>query len=95
MKNPYDIIDYPVSTEKAVRQMEMENCLIFIVKEKATKPQIKGAIEKAFNDHSIPYQTIGEKPLFKEKPVKAILTLLKLSYNPSLRLLKNTAFAFV
>ena len=49
MKDPYQILDYPVNTEKAVRQMEMENCLIFIVKPKSTKPQIKWAIEKAFN----------------------------------------------
>jgi len=45
----YTIIQYPLATEKAVRVMESENKLIFIVAQKATKEQIKKAVEKAFN----------------------------------------------
>lgn len=48
MKSPYAYIKYPLATEKSVRIMEAENKLIFIVDRKATKPQIKEAIEKLF-----------------------------------------------
>lgn len=43
------IIKYPLSTEKSIRLMESENKLIFIVDEKATKQEIKQAIEKTFD----------------------------------------------
>lgn len=49
MKNPYDILDYPLRTEKAVREIEANNCILFIVKNDATKKQIKWAVEKAFD----------------------------------------------
>ena len=45
----YNIIKYPLSTEKSIRLMEAENKLIFVVDIKATKPEIKTAIEKAFS----------------------------------------------
>lgn len=48
-----------------------------------------GAIEKAFNDHSVPYQIVGEKPLFKKEPVRSILNVLKLSENPVNSLLQE------
>ena len=48
MNDPYLIIKYPLSTEKAVREMEAENCLVFIVAKDATKRTIKWAAEKAF-----------------------------------------------
>ena len=40
------------------------------------------AIEKAFKDHSIPYQKVGEEPFFKKKPIKQIIDLLKAVNNP-------------
>lgn len=43
------VIKHPVATEKSIRLMESENKLIFVVDEKATKPQIKQAIEETFN----------------------------------------------
>ena len=46
--DPYDIIKHPLSTEKSVRLMESENKLLFVVDKKATKPQIKEAIETIF-----------------------------------------------
>ena len=49
MKDAYHIIKHPLATEKAVRLMESENKLIFIVDKKATKPEIKKAIEHLFN----------------------------------------------
>ena len=44
----YKILKFPLVTEKAVRLMEGENKLIFIVDTKSTKPEIKEAIEKEF-----------------------------------------------
>lgn len=44
----YNIIKYPLSTEKSIRLMETENKLIFVVNKKATKKDIKKAIEEMF-----------------------------------------------
>tara|TARA_Y100000310_G_scaffold338378_1_gene427849 strand:+ start:1270 stop:1530 length:261 start_codon:yes stop_codon:yes gene_type:complete len=46
--NEYDIIRHPVATEKAVRLMEEENKMTFIVSLKSSKKEIKEAVEKAF-----------------------------------------------
>ena len=40
------VINFPVSTEKALRMMESENKLVFDVDPAATKKDIKDAIEK-------------------------------------------------
>jgi uncharacterized protein (TIGR00375 family) len=52
------------------------------------KGQIE-ALEKAFMDHSIPYQTVGEEPFFKQEPICSIIDLLKFSRNPSNNILKD------
>lgn len=44
----YSIIKYPLSTEKSIRLMESENKLIFVVNKKATKKEVKKAIEDMF-----------------------------------------------
>ena len=44
----YNIIKYPLSTEKSIRLMESENKLIFVVNKKATKKEIKKAVEEMF-----------------------------------------------
>ena len=46
--DPYNIIKYPLSTEKSIRLMESENKLIFVVDKKATKKEIKKSIEEMF-----------------------------------------------
>ena len=46
--DPYTIIKYPLSTEKSIRLMEAENKLIFVVNKKATKKEIKSAVEEMF-----------------------------------------------
>jgi len=46
--NPYNIIKYPLSTEKSIRLMESENKLIFVVDKHTTKKEIKKAIEEMF-----------------------------------------------
>jgi large subunit ribosomal protein L23 len=47
-KNTEGIVKYPLSTEKSIRLMEAENKLIFVVDKKASKPEIKAAIEDMF-----------------------------------------------
>ena len=43
------MIRYPLSTEKAIRLMESENKLVFVVDRKSKKPDIKKAIEDLFS----------------------------------------------
>lgn len=61
----YNIIKYPLSTEKSIRLMEKENKLIFVVSKKATKREIKKAIEEMFkaevNDVNTFVNPDGEK----------------------------------
>ena len=44
----YDIVKYPLSTEKSIRLLESENKLVFVVDRKSKKPEIKKAVEKIF-----------------------------------------------
>jgi large subunit ribosomal protein L23 len=43
------IIKHPLATEKSIRLMESENKLVFVVEQKATKTEIKAAIEELFD----------------------------------------------
>lgn len=43
-----DVIKYPVSTERTLRNMEAENKLLFVVDKKATKAEVKKAVELMF-----------------------------------------------
>ncbi len=47
------------------------------------------ALTKAFNDHSIPFQTIGDIAFFKQEPVNHIIDILKLLLNQKNNFLKN------
>lgn len=49
MSSPFEIIQYPHSGEKTIRMMEAHNKLVFVVKQSATKPQIKDAIQNMFH----------------------------------------------
>jgi large subunit ribosomal protein L23 len=44
-----DVIKHPMTTEKSIRLLESENKLVFIVERKATKQDIKKAVESMFN----------------------------------------------
>lgn len=46
---PTTVIKNPLSTEKAIRLMESENKLLFVIDMKSTKQQVKKAIEQLFN----------------------------------------------
>ena len=60
MKDLYRIIKNPISTEKAVRLMESENKLVFIVDRKSNKNEIKEAIEKLFKVKVLKVNTLHE-----------------------------------
>jgi len=49
MKDPLKILIRPLHTEKALLLIERENTITFIVDRKATKNDIKYAIEKLFD----------------------------------------------
>jgi len=44
----FDIVLYPLITEKAVNMIEAENKLCFIVDRKATKEEVKTAVESTY-----------------------------------------------
>jgi large subunit ribosomal protein L23 len=53
-----NIINYPVATEKAVRAMESDNKLTFMVNRKSKKSEIKKAAESLFNIKVIKVTTL-------------------------------------
>lgn len=52
------VIKHPLATEKAVRIMEAENKLIFVVDKNATKPEIKKAVEEMFKVKVVKVNTL-------------------------------------
>jgi len=68
--DPYKIIKFPLSTEKGVRLMEGENKLIFIVSKKATKQDIKAAIEQLFKAKVLAINTLNSTKGLKKAYVK-------------------------
>jgi len=48
MKDPQEVLLYPQITEKAVKLIEAENKLTFIVAQNATRADVKLAVEKLF-----------------------------------------------
>lgn len=73
MMDAHTIMKHPVSTEKALRLMESENKLTFVVDLKATKQDIKGAMETLFKVKVTKVRTLVT---FKGKK-KAYITLAK------------------
>ena len=79
-------IKYPISTEKAVRLMELDNKLTFMVERKANKNDIKREIEKMFNVKVVKVNTLitplGLKKAYvklsKETPAIDVATKLGL-----------------
>ena len=68
MKDPFTVIKYPLSTEKSIRMMEAENKMVFVVDNKATKPEIKKAIEEMLKTKVVDVNTLisprGKKKAF-------------------------------
>ena len=53
------IIKYPLSTEKAIKMMESENKLVFVVERKATKQQIREELKQRFSVDVVSVNTIN------------------------------------
>lgn len=47
--DPWSVLMYPHLAEKSVNMVETENKLVFIIRSKASKPDIKKAVETGFN----------------------------------------------
>lgn len=45
----YDILKHPLNTEKSMKKIEDENTIVYVVDNRATKPQIKQAFFKLYN----------------------------------------------
>ncbi len=60
MKDYYNVVKHPLATEKAVRLMNTENKLIFIVDKNATKPEIKKAVEEIFKVKVVSVNTLND-----------------------------------
>lgn len=58
MNDPYTILKHPLATEKAVRLMNSENKLTFMVELKASKTEIKKAFEEMFKVKVLKVTTI-------------------------------------
>jgi len=54
----YEVIKNPLSTEKAIRLMESENKLLFVVDMKANKKDVKEAVEKMFKAKVVKVNTL-------------------------------------
>ncbi len=52
------------------------------------KEQMK-TLEKAFNDHSIPFQAVSGASFLKQEPAKSVIDILKLAINPENSFLKE------
>jgi len=46
-------------------------------------------IEKAFKDHNIPYQKVGEDPFFKQKQIRAVVDIYRFASNPGNAMLRS------
>ncbi len=73
MSDPYKILIRPLHTEKAINLIEKENTITFIVDRRATKNDIKRAVEILFNVKVEKVRTLitprGEKKAYvKLKP---------------------------
>ena len=70
MIDPYKVLKYPLSTEKAVREMEAANTLLFIVSDRANKKQVKWAIEKEFGVKVLDVRTLVSPKGLKKAYIK-------------------------
>ncbi len=65
-----EVIIRPVTSEKAVRLMEAQNKLTFIVSKKASKQLIKKAVEELFNINIVSVNTLNTTKNEKKAYVK-------------------------
>lgn len=70
MKDVYNILKYPVQTEKAVRLMQNENKIVFIVDKKANRTEIKKAFEELFKIKPVKVNTMIDTKNRKKAYIK-------------------------
>jgi len=84
MKDPRDVILAPVVSEKSYDLIERNNTYTFVVDPRATKPQIRDAVERVFDVKVLRVNTMNRKgkvkrtgwKLGKRKDIKrAVVTL--------------------
>jgi large subunit ribosomal protein L23 len=71
----YDVVEYPVITEKSVDLISTANRLTFIVNKKSTKKEIKEAVEKMY---AVKVKSVNVL-LDRKNRKKALVTLAKTS----------------
>ena len=47
--DPHAVLLHPIVTEKTMRLMDENNCLEFLVRRTASKPEVKAAVEQLFS----------------------------------------------
>lgn len=55
----HEVIKHPLATEKAIRLMESENKLVFVVDNRATKQDVKKAVEELFKAKVVAVNTLN------------------------------------
>ena len=66
----HNVVQYPVATEKAIRLMQNENVLTFVVLANATKPQIKEDVETLYGVKVLSVRTLHDSSAKKKAFVK-------------------------
>lgn len=66
----FKMIKHPLSTEKAIRLLESENKLVFVVDRRAKKPEIKEELEKKFKIKIVGISTLIDRDGNKRAIVK-------------------------
>jgi len=56
--SPFQVIKFPLTTESAMKKIEDNNTLVFIVDTKANKKQIKEAVFKIYDIKSLKVNTL-------------------------------------
>jgi len=63
-----DVLQYPITTEKAIGMIELQNKIVFVVDKRAGKKEIKEAVEKMYGVKVAKVNTLitikGEKRAF-------------------------------
>eukprot|EP00826_Nyctotherus_ovalis_P057285 TRINITY_DN7826_c0_g2_i13.p2 TRINITY_DN7826_c0_g2~~TRINITY_DN7826_c0_g2_i13.p2 ORF type:complete len:147 (-),score=48.24 TRINITY_DN7826_c0_g2_i13:58-498(-) len=71
-KDKYTLVRYPVSSESAIRTIEDNNTLVFVVDSHATKKQIRKACEQLYNFKPVHVNTLIRPDGTKKAYIKAV-----------------------
>jgi large subunit ribosomal protein L23 len=70
MRTVYDIIKRPIITEKGLAVKELQRTLVFEVTPEATKPEIKRAVETAFQVKVDRVRTVTVQGKFRRRGIR-------------------------